>query len=210
MISLTANYSGKITTQGRECFVGDQKVDCPQSPISQYTQSGDKLDILSSNFLPDSRNDLVFFWLFSALIAIFFTLGFTKAKVFGKTLAEYLVPIWPYILISILAVISQYTLVPQFPFLLRPSQVLWELMVGLSAYKFYRQGNFTYANMFFLGIFFSFIIHGLKVTIRYLFYAKSLLYVADRFIYGTILVMLVSFVLGSLLIFCRQQGWLKS
>jgi len=40
-----AYVSGKIETRNRECFVGDQKVECPQTGKT-FTATGDKLDLL--------------------------------------------------------------------------------------------------------------------------------------------------------------------
>ena len=79
-------------------------------------------------------------------------------------------------------------------------------MVLASAYKLSRLPGFSYGNMFFLGILYSLIIHGLKISIRYYFYGKTLLYILDRFLYGGLLVMAIAFVLGSTFVYLRRRG----
>jgi len=135
-------------------------------------------------------------------------LTLTKAKILGKTLAEYLNPIWYFVLASVLTVLWQYFFglkIDDNLTSLRISQWVWELMVLASAYKLSKIPGFSYGNMFFLGILFSLIIHGLKVTIRYFFYAKTLWYVADRFLYGSLLVIAIAFVLGSVFVYLERR-----
>ncbi|KKU03641.1 MAG: hypothetical protein UX06_C0037G0006 [Candidatus Giovannonibacteria bacterium GW2011_GWA2_45_21] len=182
-----AYYSGKIETKNRECFVGDQKVDCPGSSTNNLTQTGDKLDLLPSITALDKRDNLAFSIILFVIILSFLLLTTFKIKIFGKTLGEYLKPIWYFVIVSILTVLWQYLFglkIDDNLMALRISQWLWEAMVLVSAYKISKLPGFSYGNMVFLGILYSLIIHGLKITIRYFFYDKTLLYVLDRFLYG--------------------------
>ena len=192
--------SGKIEKTQKDCFVGSERVECPQ-------QAQTSLDILPPNQALEIRNDILFWSIFGAVVLVFVLLGALKIKVFGKTLGEYLKPIWYFIILAILTVLWQYlfglkedNLLP-----IRISQWFWEIVVLLSAYRLSRIPGFSYGNMFFLGILYSFIIHGLKVSIRYFFYDKSLWYVADRFIYGSLLVMTIAFILGSVFVYLRRK-----
>ena len=206
-----AYYSGKIETRGRECFVGNQKVDCPQSNKA-VTSTGDKLDLLPQILPLEGRSDPIFFIILLAIIIFFSILAISRIKVFGKTLAEYIKPIWYLILISIAAVAWQYLfgLKMDDNFMsIRISQWIWEICIAASAYKLIKFSNFSYGNLFFLGVLYSLIIHGLKVTVRYFFYGKTLLYLADRFLYGSLLVMAIAFGLGSLYLFFKRKGMLK-
>ncbi|MDP1759925.1 MAG: hypothetical protein Q8L01_00415, partial [Candidatus Woesebacteria bacterium] len=81
--------------------------------------------------------------------------------------------------------------------------------IAASAYKLIKTANFGYGNLFFLGILYSLIIHGLKISIRYFFYGKTFLYLIDRFLYGSLLVMAIVFIGGSMLLFFRQKGFIK-
>lgn len=133
-------------------------------------------------------------------------------KVFGKTLKEYFLPIWPFALISVIIVISQYTIALPFQelqssdLILRLTQALWELMVALSVIILVRKyDDFGIKNLFFIGVFYSFLIHGLKVTIRYLFYGKDLPYIIDRFAYGSFLVMLVALGIGTIFLYVKKN-----
>jgi len=202
-------YSGKIEFNKEGCFVSGQKVDCPQPPASRVTRAGDKLDVLPRIDSLDKRSDLVFTSIFLAVILSFGLLAIFKVKVFGKSLGEYLKPIWYFVLISVAAVFWQYLVginLGGSSIQLRISQWVWEAIVLASAYKLSKIPNFSYRNMFFLGILYSLFIHGLKVSIRYFFYAKTLLYVLDRFLYGSLLVMAIAFVLGSVFVFLRKRG----
>jgi len=204
-------YSGKIETKGRECFVGNQKVDCPQTGKS-FTTAGDKLDLLPQIPSLEKRSDPVFFTIFLVIIIFFSVLAIFRIKIFGKTLGEYIKPIWYLILISLAAVAWQYLFglkIDDGFMSIRISQWVWEICIAVSAYKLIKTANFGYGNLFFLGILYSFIIHGLKVTVRYLFYGKTFLYLADRFVYGSLLVMVITFVLGSMFLFFRRKGIVK-
>ncbi len=207
-----AYYSGKIETKNRECFVGDQKVECPGSQTKQYTQAGDKLDILSPISSLEFRSDPLFFTLLLVTILGFAALAIFRVKIFGKTLAEYIRPIWYFILISIAAVAWQYLFglrIDDGFMSIKISQWIWEICVAVSAYKLIKTANFGYGNLFFLTVLYSLIIHGLKLTVRYLFYAKTFMYLLDRFLYGSLLVMIIVFFGGSLFVFFRRKGIFK-
>ncbi len=207
-----AFYSGKIETKNRECFVGNQKIECPGSQTKSYTQAGDKLDLLPPVPFLEKRSDIVFFALFLVVIVGFAALAVFKIKIFGKTLEKYIKPIWYFILVSIAAVAWQYLfgLKMDDNFMsIRISQWIWEICIAASAYRLIKTANFGYGNLFFLGVLYSLIIHGLKVTIRYLFYEKTFLYLIDRFLYGSLLVMTIVFIGGSMLVFFRRKGIFK-
>ena len=206
-----AYYSGKIETKNRECFVGDQKVDCPQSGKA-FTTGGDKLDLLPQIPSLEKRSDPIFFIILLVIIIFFSILAIFKIKIFGKTLGEYVKPIWYFVLVSIAAVAWQYLFglkINDNFISIRISQWIWEICIAASAYKLIKTANFGYGNLFFLGILYSLIIHGLKLTVRYLFYEKTFLYLADRFLYGSLLVMAIVFIGGSMFLFFRRKGIVK-
>ncbi len=209
----TAYVSGKIETKNRDCFVGDQKVECPGSQTKQYTQAGDKLDVLPPISSLEFRNDPLFFTLLLATILGFAALAVFGVKIFGKTLGEYVKPIWYLILISIAAVAWQYLfglkIEDNFLMYLRISQWVWGICIAVSAYKLIKTANFGYGNLFFLAVLYSLIIHGLKASVRYLFYAKTFLYLLDRFLYGSLLVMIIVFLGGSMFLFFKRRGVFK-
>lgn len=207
-----AYYSGKIETKNRECYVGNQKVDCPGSQTKTHTQAGDTLDILPSYKALDKRSDLIFTFVFLAVILSLCFLTIFKVKIFKMTLGEYIKPIWYFILISVFIVFWQYLFglkIDDNLMALRVSQWVWEAMVLISAYKLSKIPDFSYGNMFFLGVLYSFFIHGLKVIIRYYFYDKTLLYALDRFLYGSLLVMAIVLIGGSMLLFFKHKGIIK-
>mgnify|MGYP001564336234 FL=1 len=214
-----AYYSGKIDVKKDGCYAGGQKIDCPREgqslferPFMQsgvYESGASNLDILPSNPSWDVRNDFIFIPIFLAVVLSFFALAIFKVKVFGKTLGEYIKPIWCFIAVSVAVVFWQYLIgvtLEGNSLQLRISQWIWEAMVLASVYKLSKISDFGYKNMFFLGVLYSFIIHGLKVTIRYFFYEKTLLYVLDRFLYGSLLVMLIAVGLGSVFILLRNRN----
>ena len=206
-----AYVSGKIETKNRECFVSDQKVDCPQGGKA-FTAGGDKLDILSRITSLEQRNDPLFFSLLLVIILGFAALAVFKVKVFGKTLTEYIRPIWYLILISAAAVAWQYLFGLKIDDGLMPlkiSQLVWEVCIAVSAYKLIKTADFSYGNLFFLAVLYSLIIHGLKTSIRYLFYGKTFMYLLDRFLYGGLLVMAIVFLGGSMFLFFRRRGIFK-
>ena len=203
--------SGKIETKNRECFVGDQKVDCPQSGKA-FTIGGDKLNLLPQIPSLEKRNDPIFFTIILVIIIFFSAMAIFKIKIFGKTLGEYVKPIWYLILISIAAVAWQYLFglkIDDNLMSIRISQLIWEICVAVSAYKLIKTANFGYGNLFFLAVLYSLIIHGLKITIRYLFYEKTFLYLIDRFLYGSLLVVMIVFLGGSMFRFFKQRGVFK-
>ena len=200
--------SGKIETKNRECFIGNQKVDCPQTGKA-FTTSGDKLNLLPQIPSLEKRNDPIFFIILLTIIIFFSVLAIFRIKIFGKTLGEYVKPIWYFILISIAAVAWQYLFglkIDDGFMSIRISQWLWEICIAASAYKLIKTANFGYGNLFFLGVLYSLIIHGLKVSIRYFFYAKPFLYLLDRFLYGSLLVMVIVFIGGSMFLFFKKRG----
>ena len=135
-------------------------------------------------------------------------LAIFKIKVFGMTLAEYLRPIWYFVLVAVATVFWQYLVGVNLEgnsIQLRISLWVWEAMILVSAYKLSKIPRFSYGNVLFLGILYSLFIHGLKVSIRYFFYAKTLWYVLDRFLYGSLLVMAIAVGLGSILILIRDR-----
>lgn len=206
-----AYISGKIETKNRECFADGQKVDCPQSGKA-FTAGGDKLDLLPPIPSLETRNYPIFFTVFLAITIFFVILAIFKVKIFGKTLSEYIRPIWYLVLISIAAVAWQYLFglhIDDGLISLRISQWIWEICIALSAYKLIKTANFGYGNLFFLAIQYSFIIHGLKLIVRYVFYEKTFLYLADRFLYGSLLVMIIVFFGGSMFLFFRRKGVFK-
>lgn len=203
-----AYYSGKIETKNRECLVGNQKVDCPQTGKA-FTTGGDKLDLLPQIPSLEKRSDPIFFTILLTIIVFFSILAIFRIKIFDKTLGEYIRPIWYFILISLAVVAWQYLFglkIDDGLMSIRISQWVWEICIAVSAYKLIKTANFGYGNLFFLGIIYSVIIHGLKVAIRYLFYEKTFLYLADRFLYGSLLVMVIVFIGGSMLLFFKRRG----
>ena len=131
-------------------------------------------------------------------------------KIFGRTLKEYLWPVKYYVLGSVLVVISQYAIAlplrAQYPFLLNVTQGLWAGVVALSITTLIRDHGFGMKNVLFTGVLFCFIIHGLKISIRYVFYGKTVGYLIDRFLYGSLLVMCIPVIIGPVLIYFRNKG----
>ncbi len=149
-------------------------------------------------------------------------------KIFGKTLKEYIWPIRYYILGAVLVVISQYyvafPLSSNYPYLLNLTQALWALMVALSVIKLTLYYHFNFKNVLFLGVLYSFIIHGLKAFVFRVFLfpysdptiEQYLLHLLDRFLYGSFLVMVIVVILGLIFIKLknnpevrRTSKWLK-
>ena len=132
-------------------------------------------------------------------------------KIFGKTLKEYLYPVKYYVLGSVLVVISQYTvalpLSRQHPFLLNLTQGLWAGMVALSITTLVKDHGFNMKNVLFTGVLYCLFIHGLKISIRYFFYGKTVWYLLDRFLYGSFLVMSIAVIIGPVLIYVREKGY---
>ena len=137
-------------------------------------------------------------------------------KLFGKTLKEYIWPIKYYILGAVLVVISQYyvavPLSDRFPFILNLTQALWVIMVALSVIKLTLYYDFNFKNVLFLGVLYSFIIHGLKAFVFRVFLfpysdptiKQYILHLLNRFFYGSFLVMIIVIILG--LIFIKLKN----
>ena len=136
-------------------------------------------------------------------------------KIFGKTLREYILPIKYYIIGAVLVVISQYyvavPLSDRFPFILNLTQALWAIMVALSVIKLTLFYNFNFKNVLFLGVLYSFIIHGLKAFVFRVFLfpysgtsTEVLEKIIDKFLYGSFLVMVIVIILG--LIFIKLKN----
>ena len=133
-------------------------------------------------------------------------------KIFGKTLKEYIWPIKYYIIGAVLVVISQYyvavPLSDRFPFILNLTQALWALLVAFSVIKLTVFYNFNFKNVLFLGVLYSFIIHGLKAFVFRVFLfpysdptiEQYILHILNRFLYGSFLVMVIVIILGLLFI----------
>lgn len=192
-----------------DCFIGDQRVECPSAPNNSSTSTEEKMDILPLYKPLDKRNDLLFSVIFLSIILCIALLGIFKTKIFGKTLGEYIKPIWYFILVALAVVAWQYLVGVNLNagnIQLRISQWIWELAVLVSAYKLSKVSGFSYGNMFVLAILYSLFIHGLKVSIRYFFYGKTLLYSLDRFVYGSMLVMVFSFLLGSVFVYLKNRS----
>ena len=135
--------------------------------------------------------------------------------IFGKTIKEYIWPIKYYILGAVLVVISQYyvavPLSDKFPFILNLTQALWAIMVALSVVKLTLYYDFKFKNVLFLGVLYSFIIHGLKAFVfrAFLFpYSGTSTQVLEKiigkFLYGSFLVMVIVIILG--LIFIKLKN----
>jgi len=137
-------------------------------------------------------------------------------KIFGKTLKEYILPIKYYIIGAVLVVISQYyvalPLSNRFPFVLNLTQALWALMVAFSVIKLTLYYDFNFKNVLFLGVLYSFIIHGLKAFVFRVFLfpysdptlEQYILHLLNRFFYGSFLVMIIVIILG--LIFIKLKN----
>lgn len=138
-------------------------------------------------------------------------------KIFGLSFKQYAEPIKYYIAVSVLTVISQYyvalPLAEQYPFLLNVTQAIWALMVALSVYKLVKKQNFGMKNLLFIGILYSFIIHGLKAFFFRVFlfpYSGSLEEVAAKiiwkFLYGSFLVFVIVLILGMLFTYLKRKN----
>src|SRR3989338_2103523 len=137
-------------------------------------------------------------------------------KIFGKTVKEYIWPIWYYVMGAILVVPLQYyvavPLADRFPFILNLTQALWALMVALSVVKLTVLYDFNFKNVLFLGILYSIIIHGLKAFVFRVFlfpypgFAVGQIHwhLFNRFFYGSFLVMIIVIILG--LIFIKLKN----
>ena len=139
-------------------------------------------------------------------------------KIFGKTLKEYIWPIWYYMVGAVLVVALQYyvalPLSDRFPFALNLTQALWALMVALSVVKLTVLYDFNFKNVLVLGVLYSFIIHGLKAFVFRVFLfpysdptvEQYILHLLNRFLYGSFLVMVIVVVLGLLFIQLKNNS----
>lgn len=137
-------------------------------------------------------------------------------KLFGKTLKEYIWPIKYYIIGVVLVVISQYyvaaPLNDRFPFILNLTQALWAIMVALSVVKLALYYDFKFKNVLFLGVLYSFIIHGLKAFVFRVFLfpysgtsTQVLEKIIGKFLYGSFLVMVIVIILGPIFIQLKKN-----
>ena len=192
---------------------------CPEDCIQEENTNQTEIEttyipLSDTRILPGSLqrdySDLTFIIPLIITIIAFIFLLISKITIAGKTLKDYLWPIKYYILGAILIVISQYTIAlplsSQYPLLLNFTQVLWILMVIFSLIKLIKiNERFTIINAIVLGILYSFIIHGLKISIRYFFYDKPVWYLMDRFLYGSLLVMITVIIIGSVFIYLKKK-----
>jgi len=198
-----------------KCYVGEEEVSCPDSNrINPETNldTGWQRDLLPENFMPDERNDPLFISFFIIVLMSVIGLAFLKIKIFDKTLAEYVKPIWGYLSGAFIVALSQYLvlemnlIMSQFSLFLRISQGLWALLVGLGIAKLVTKENFNMKQILFAGLLFNIAIMMTKVSIRYFFYGRSIFYVVDRLLYGTILVMFITLFVGGLLLFLKRNN----
>ena len=159
--------------------------------------------------MPDTRNNGLFIAIFAGVVLLMAAIGAFKIKIFGKSLGEYIIPVWHFFLIAVLIVISQYTFVitsGNFDLWGRVTQGAWAIAIILALIKISKTDNFNMGQAFFLGVLFTLVIHGLKVSIRYFYYEKSLYYVLDRFLYGGLLVMLITLGAGAVFYLLNKKG----
>lgn len=143
-------------------------------------------------------------------------------KIFGKTLKEYVQPIWYYVLGSVLVVVSQYYVaVPLnekygMPFILNITQALWALMVAFSVIKLAVNYNFNLKQVLFLGVLYCIIIHGLKAFVFRVFLfpysgtpAEIFEKIIGKFLYGSLLVMVIVIPLGLIFIKIKNNPEVK-
>ena len=98
----------------------------------------------------------------------------------------------------------------RYPFLLNLTQGLWALMAALSVITLIRKKDFRMKNLLFIGVLYSFIIHGLKISIRYFFYDKPIWYLIDRFLYGSFLVMIIVIIISFVFLYLEKSRKAKS
>lgn len=230
-VFLLAGNVANAQLDPNKCYQGDKEVPCPRSqqdssgtveqknvpvasPVADSTpleaKQDWKNDILPANLMADTRNDMVFYSITAAVFLFFLVIGLSGIRIFGKTLGEYIFPIWYYVLGSIVIVAIQYLVVVpyggQFPYLDRITQAIWALLVVLSVVQQVRKNQFNFGNVLFLGLIYSFLIHGLKVFVRYSFYNKTLFYALDRFVYGAVLVMAVVIIVGAVMLVVNRKS----
>ncbi|MBU1111058.1 protease inhibitor I42 family protein [Patescibacteria group bacterium] len=149
-----------------------------------------------------------YFALFTLLIFLFRNL-----TLYGRKLSAYLKPNVHFALLAALVVWSQYALcLPQgIPYCINLTQGIWAATVALSAVILVEKKKFRLKNMFILGILYSLLIHGAKVSTRYFLYGqydpvyRTALYILGRFFYGSSLVLGISWIVGSVIRFSQEH-----
>ncbi|MFH0832783.1 MAG: hypothetical protein V1900_03635 [Candidatus Aenigmatarchaeota archaeon] len=140
-------------------------------------------------------------------------------EIFGKAIREYLWPIRYYVIASLVVVVSQYyialPLSAQYPFVLNVTQALWALFVALSVVKLVKNCSFNMKNVLFLGVLYSFIIHGTKAFFFRVFlfpYSGTFEEIAEKiiwkFVYGSFLVFAIVVIIGIVFIYSKKKGLL--
>ncbi|MBW2984093.1 hypothetical protein KY361_03205 [Candidatus Woesearchaeota archaeon] len=185
----------------------------PDNSIGQQNNDTDYVNTGQSRILPKNLqrgyNKLFFIIPLFIVITLLLILFFLNTKLAGKTLKEYLWPIKYYVAGAILIAISQYVIGLNYniPYFLNLTQALWALMIVFSLIKLIKTyGDFNILNVLILGILYSIVIHGLKVSIRFFFYFKPVWYLLDRFLYGSLLVMIIVLITGPIVIYLKKKG----
>ena len=138
-------------------------------------------------------------------------------KIFGKTLKEYLWPVKYYVIASIIVVIFQYegmlAYIGYNEILARITQWLWEIFIALAVFTLVWKHDFNIRQVFFTGILFSIIIHGLKAFVFRVFFFPyepgSWPWVhIYKFLYGSAIVMAVTLATG-IITYYYKKGKLK-
>ena len=137
-----------------------------------------------------------FFFIFTKLIVIM--------EIFGKTLRDYLWPVKWYVIASVIVVVFQYEgmLATGYdPLMARITQWLWEIFVAAAVFTLVWKHDFGPKHIFFTGILFSVIIHGLKAFVFRVFFfpypSESWPWLhIGKFLYGSALVMAVTLAIG--------------
>lgn len=138
-------------------------------------------------------------------------------KIFGIPLRDYLWPVKWYVAASVIAVIFQYEgMIAQIgydPLMARITQWLWEIFVAAAVFTLVWKHKFKPKQIFFTGILFSAIIHGLKAFVFRVFFFPyppetwPWLHIY-KFLYGSAIVMAVTLAVG-LAAYYYKQGKIK-
>ena len=206
---------------------GESWQNCPQDCIKEENpeeirsleeqKNQDNANIKPSRILPKAlqREEYKLFFIIPILLVLIFPLVmlFSNTKIASRTIKEYLLPIKYYVLGAVLIVISQYVVGLNYdiPYYLNITQALWITMIILSLIKLigiYKAFNIL--NLLVLGILYSAIIHGLKLSIRYFFYNKPAWYLIDRFFYGSFLAIVTVIIVGSLLLYLKKKNLIEN
>lgn len=122
-----------------------------------------------------------------------------EREVFGKTLRDYLFPVWFFLIIAAGGVAFQYigmTIGVKSPGTI--GQFLWSAGLLISVPYLIWKNDFEIQNVFIFAILFDLIIHGVKISVRYVIYGaydpvyRSITYIRSRFLYGSALVLFSS------------------